>query len=104
MTKLSLSKWAGPLLGLCLLASNVSAQRASIQIQPDVRVFAVLAALQEAGLEANTAETHPTRAAISREFQGLPEELRAKLQKFYQAHGSGKRKPGCQVYFAGAAD
>ena len=63
----------------------------SIQIQPDIRVFAVLAALQEAGLEANVAEAHPSRAAISREFQGLPAELREKLQKFYQSHMEGKK-------------
>jgi tetratricopeptide (TPR) repeat protein len=91
MTKLSLLRWFGFLLGICLLASNGSAQTASIQIQPDVRVFAVLAALQEAGLEANTVEAYPNRAVISREFQGLPAELRAKLRTFYQGHMDGKK-------------
>ena len=91
MTKTFLSRSIGVLLCFCLLASNASAQSASIQIQPDIRIFAVLAALQEAGLEANVAEAHPSRAAISREFQGLPAELREKLQKFYQSHLEGKK-------------
>ena len=85
------SQWIGLLLSFGLLTSSAPAQSASIQIQPDVRVFAVLAALQEAGLEANSAEAHPSRAAISREFQALPAELRGKLQKFYQSHMEGKK-------------
>jgi len=90
MTKTFLSRWVGLLLCFGLLASNARAQSASIQIQPDIRIFAVLAALQEAGLEANVTEAHPSRAAISREFRGLPAELREKLQKFYQSHMEGK--------------
>ncbi len=90
MTMQRFLRWIGLLLSLNLLASSAPAQNASIQIQPDIRVFAVLAALQEAGLEANSSEAHPSRAAISREFQEMPAELRQKLQKFYQSHMDGK--------------
>ena len=91
MTKTFDSRWVGLLFAFCLLASRASAQNASIQIQPDIRIFAVLAALQEAGLGANTAEAHPSRAAVAREFQSLPAELRGRLQKFYEGHMDGKK-------------
>ena len=91
MTKPSFLRWIGLLLCFRFLASPASAQSVSIQIQPDIRIFAVLAALQEAGLEANATDAHPSRAAISREFQGLSPELREKLQKFYQGHMEGKK-------------
>ena len=50
----------------------------------------MLAALQEAGLAAGSAEAHPSRAAVSKEFQSLPSELRGRLQKFYVSHMDGK--------------
>jgi tetratricopeptide (TPR) repeat protein len=90
MMKTFRSNWIGLLFYVCLPFSDAAAQSPSIQIQADIRVFAVLAALQEAGLEANVAEAHPNRAAISREFQGLSAELRQKLQTFYQGHMEGK--------------
>ena len=90
MTNTFNSRWVGLLLCFGLLAGSASAQSASIQIQPDIRIFAVLAALHEAGLGASAAEAHPSRAAISNEFQALPEELKGKLQKFYQGHMEGK--------------
>src|SRR5688572_29418217 len=71
MAKTFNSRWVGLLLCFGLLARSTSAQSPSIQIQPDIRIFAVLAALQEAGLGANAPETHPSRAAISREFQAI---------------------------------
>src|SRR5262245_59235294 len=83
--------WLGFLVCVCLLAHDASGQSASIQIQPDIRVFAVLATLQEAGLQADAAETHPSRAALSREFQGLSADLRGRLQKFYRSHMEGKK-------------
>ena len=91
ITKTFLSTWVDLLLCFGFLASGAWAQSPSIQIQPDIRVFAVLAALQEAGLEVNAADAHPSRAVISREFQGLSPELREKLQKFYQSHMEGKK-------------
>ncbi|MCI0423768.1 MAG: hypothetical protein L0387_41080 [Acidobacteria bacterium] len=91
MTRSFTSKWIVILVWLLLLGFRPLAQNASIQIQPDIRVFAVLAALQEAGLETGeAAQAHPSRAAISREFQGLPAGLRERLQKFYQSHMEGK--------------
>lgn len=89
--KTLLSRWIGLLLCFSLMDGSAWAQSPSIQIQPDIRIFAVLAALQEAGLEVNSADAHPNRAAISREFQGLSAELREKLQKFYQSHMEGKK-------------
>src|SRR5262245_29371891 len=91
MTMKFLSRWSGLLLCAHFLVGGTLAVGPSIQIQPDVRVFAFLAALQEAGLEADTAEVHPSRAAVSREFQNLPADLRARLQKFYQSHTDGKK-------------
>jgi len=90
MTKPPRLSCIGLLVCLCLLAVSAGAQGTSIQIQPDIRVFAVLAALQEGGLQANAAEAHPNRAAISREFEELPAQLREKLKNFYQSHMEGK--------------
>jgi tetratricopeptide (TPR) repeat protein len=82
-------KRTGLFLLLLLRSVDGLGQSASIQIQPDVRVFAVLAALQE-GVNVGGEEAPPSRAAISREFQGLPAELREKLQRFCQSHMEGK--------------
>ena len=90
MTKIPSFRWIGLLLCFCLPVPDTSAQNLSIQIQPDIRVFAVLAALQEAGLDTNSSESHPDRATISREFDGLPAVLREKLRKFYEGHMEGK--------------
>jgi hypothetical protein len=91
ITKTLLSRWIGVLLCFGLLAGSAWAQSQSIQIQPDIRIFAVLAALQEAGLGADASDAHPSRAAILREFQGPSPELREKLQRFYQSHMEGKQ-------------
>jgi len=89
-TRFSSLRWTSLLLWLLFRAVDGLAQSPSIQIQPDVRVFAVLAALQE-GLSVAGEEAPPSRAAISREFQGLPTGLREKLQKFCQSHMEGKK-------------
>ncbi len=72
------------------------AQTGSIVIQPDIRVFAVLAALQQAGLSIDDDRADPAQATIASEFHNLPPALREKLEKFYQGHMEG-RKPEDQV-------
>lgn len=66
-------------------------QSGAIVIQPDIRVFAVLAALQQAGLSIDDSRTHPAQASIARDLQHLPAALRGRLQKFYQDHMEGKK-------------
>ena len=83
-------------LEICLLCLFISpkisqAQNASILIQPDIRVFSVLAALQTAGLEYSSLRPHPVRSAISLDFKGVSPDLKRRLEKFYQGHMEGKK-------------
>jgi len=68
----------------------LSAQNPSIQIEPDIRVFAVLAALQASGLQFE-GRGGPVRAAILRDLDTIPAELKAKLGKFVTDHLEGKK-------------
>jgi tetratricopeptide (TPR) repeat protein len=90
------SKWVFTLLCLLCLATSVRGQNASIVIQPDIRVFTVLAALYEAGLRVDSHLSHPARSSIARDLQDVPPLLKQRLQKFYQEHMEGK-KPEEQV-------
>src|SRR5262245_32475214 len=68
----------------------LSAQNPSIQIEPDFRVFAVLAALQASGLQFE-GRGGPVRAAIIRDLDAIPPELKARLGKFVTDHLEGKK-------------
>ena len=58
------------------------AQKTSIQLDSDIRIFTMLAALHQAGLRFEDARFHPVQSAISREFNELPQALREKMQNF----------------------
>ncbi len=90
MTKSALRLGASFLLFLILPAIS-QAQNGSILIQPDIRVFTVLAALQTAGLELNSSRPQPMRSAISLDLKGLPPDLKERLEKFCQGHMEGKK-------------
>jgi tetratricopeptide (TPR) repeat protein len=65
------------------------AQKTSIQLDSDIRIFTMLAALHQAGLQFEEARPHPVQSAISREFNELPQALREKIQNSYREHTFG---------------
>ena len=83
------------LLLLCLLyawyANPAWAQKTSIQLDSDIRIFTMLAALHQAGLRFEDARFHPVQSAISQEFHDLPPSLKEKMQSVYQAHTASLR-------------
>jgi tetratricopeptide (TPR) repeat protein len=74
-----------------VFAGALFAQTLSIAIQPDIRVFSVLSALQVAGLQPGSRSSHPARSSILNDLQGVSPDLRARLQKFVQDHMEGKK-------------
>lgn len=90
------SKWSLILPGFLLLTDLLFGQGTSIVIQPDIRVFSVLAALHAGGLQYDARSGHPARFAIARELEGTSPALKDKLQKFVQDHMGGK-KPEDQI-------
>ena len=85
------SKWVFTLFCLLCFATSLRGQNASIVIQPDIRVFTVLAALYEAGLHVDSHLSHPARSSIARDLQEVQPLLKQRLQKFYQEHLEGKK-------------
>jgi tetratricopeptide (TPR) repeat protein len=86
----SLTRRISLLLLLSGLAVPLHAQGISISIQPDIRVFSVLAALHEAGLEAESRSSHPVRSSIDEDLKAIPPGLKEKLRKYVQDHLEGK--------------
>lgn len=74
-----------------VFAGALFAQTLSIAIQPDIRVFSVLSALQVAGLQQGSRSSNPARSSILNDLQGVSPDLRARLQKFVQDHMEGKK-------------
>ncbi len=76
-------------LSFAILASPAFGQNPSIVIEPDVRVFAVLAALQQAGVSPTAGTASSAASSINQELQGLPTPLRQRLQDFCKKHMEG---------------
>jgi hypothetical protein len=85
------SKWVLALFCLHCFATWLCGQNPSIVIQPDIRVFSVLAALHEAGLHVDSHLSHPARSALATDLRDVPPLLKQRLQKFYQEHLEGKK-------------
>ncbi len=68
----------------------------NVRFQPDVRVFAVMAALNAAGFDtdagANELAENPTRRLVREHLAAIPQELRVRLRDFYAA-AAGETEP-----------
>jgi tetratricopeptide (TPR) repeat protein len=62
----------------------------NIRFQPDVRTFAVMAAINAGGFDlgAERLEGNPARRLVRERLSSLPADLRGRLSRFYAAHGS----------------
>ncbi|HYK88250.1 MAG TPA: hypothetical protein VE398_05745 [Acidobacteriota bacterium] len=64
----------------------------NIKFQPDVRVFAVTAAINLAGFDSDARDLvhNPTRKLVLDRLAGVSEDLRERLRNFYREHGEGE--------------
>ncbi|HVN78309.1 MAG TPA: hypothetical protein VMW38_04870, partial [Terriglobia bacterium] len=80
------------LLMVCLwlmsAGSALWAQKASITINSDIRVFSAMAALRHSGLEFETDNPDSRQQQIRQEFKAVPPDLTEKMQSFYKTHSS----------------
>jgi tetratricopeptide (TPR) repeat protein len=69
-------------------AGFISPPEANVRIGPDVRTFVVMAALNVAGFDYETAgqPLSPARVELRKDLAGLDPKLKEKLAAFYQAH------------------
>ena len=75
-------------LFLCLLlAASTSAQSTNVQIQPDLRLFTAMAALNAAGFDHELAASsyHPVREVVRNYAKNVDPDLIARLRAFYTA-------------------
>jgi tetratricopeptide (TPR) repeat protein len=76
---------AAALTGL-LIASSVSAQTTNVTIQPDLRLFTMMAALNAAGFDVEFAsQYHPVRETVRKLGKEVDPELIARLKSFYNS-------------------
>jgi tetratricopeptide (TPR) repeat protein len=87
-------------IGLCVILwmlfqrADVWGQKPSITINSDIRVFTMLAALHQAGLDFGTASMDPVQQQISQEFRNLPVPLAERLRTYYKTHTFGIKPDG----------
>jgi tetratricopeptide (TPR) repeat protein len=76
-----------------------------IKFQTDVRIFAVMAAVNLAGfdLEAADLTRNPVRKLVRERLSGARADLRERLQKFYDAHNSAREESGKQNKYVSLA-
>ncbi len=79
------------ILGYLLFSSPLFAQNPSIVIQPDIRVFSIMAGLYVAGWDPGNLKTNPARTSVLQDLQNVPPELKARMGKFYEEHLGGKK-------------
>jgi len=79
------------ILGLLIVSRLGFAQQAAILIQPDIRVFAVMAALHVASWDHGKFKPHPAQVSVERDLENIPPELKTRITKFYQDHLDGKK-------------
>lgn len=70
------------------LAGFISPAEANVRIEPDVRTFAVMAALNVAGFDYETGgqPLSPARAELRKDLAKLDPQVKEKLAAFYKAH------------------
>jgi tetratricopeptide (TPR) repeat protein len=75
------------LLALLLATSPLPQTASSVTVQPDLRLFATMAALNAAGFDVEFAsEYHPVRQAVRKYAAEIDSDLLARLQTFYKTH------------------
>ncbi|MFN8006356.1 MAG: hypothetical protein U0V70_04910 [Terriglobia bacterium] len=73
------------------LSSGIRAQGPSVAIQPDIRVFSIMAALYTAGWDPGNLKPSVARTSILQDLKDVSPELKARLGKFYQEHTNGQK-------------
>src|SRR4051812_45660587 len=75
------------LLALLLAMVPLPQTASSVTIQPDLRVFTTMAALNAAGFDVEFAsDYHPVRQAVRKYASEVDSDLLARLKTFYQTH------------------
>ncbi len=87
-TKFLLHRLIGCLL-VMIASSALWAQKGSITINSDIRIFSVMAALRHSGLGFGTDNPDSRQQQISQEFKGVSPDLTEKMQAFYKTHTFG---------------
>jgi len=71
---------------MALLAASVSAQATNVQIQPDLRLFTMMAALNAAGFDVEFgSQYHPVRDTVRKYAKEVDPDLVARLKAFYNS-------------------
>ena len=74
------------LLVSLLLAAPVSAQITNVTIQPDLRLFTMMSALNAAGFDVEFAsQYHPVRETVRQYAKEVDPELIARMKAFYNS-------------------
>jgi tetratricopeptide (TPR) repeat protein len=87
--KTVLSVSLGVVLWIMFASADGWAQKLKITINSDIRVFTVLTALYQAGLDFGAANMDPVQQQISQEFKELPAALTEQMRTYYKAHTFG---------------
>src|SRR6266571_1156585 len=70
-----------------LLALPALFQNTNVTVQPDMRLFTTMAALNAAGFDVEFAsEYHPVREAVRKYTAEIDADLLSRLQTFYKTH------------------
>ena len=73
-----------------LLAAPVPLQTTNVTVQPDMRLFTTMAALNAAGFDVEFgSEYHPVREAVRKYAKEVDPDLLARLKAFYNSHKGG---------------
>lgn len=76
---------------LCLFGSSVAAQTTNIVIQPDLRLFTAMSALNAAGFDVEFgSQYHPVRAIVRSYSKEVDPDLIARLKAFYSSRKGGE--------------
>src|SRR5206468_12944303 len=69
---------------VCLRAVSAAAQATNVTIEPDLRIFTTMAALNAAGFDVELgSQYHPIRAAVREYAKEVDPDLIARLKAFY---------------------
>src|SRR5919108_1276826 len=72
---------------LLLLAAPGPLQTTNVTVQPDMRLFTTMAALNAAGFDVEFgSEYHPVRQAVRKYAAEVDADLRTRLKDFYASH------------------
>src|SRR5436190_16566227 len=78
-------RWAMALILSILLAALGFAQTTNVTIQPDLRLFTTMAALNAAGFDVELAsQYHPVREIVRQYAKDVDPDLIARLKAFYK--------------------